>query len=49
MSLLTSNYLTMKQRVSQKVSAFVEKFKDVGGLRKTQISFEQSASFVSRS
>mgnify|MGYP001001990739 CR=1 FL=1 len=29
MSLLTSNYLTMKQRVSQKVSAFVEKFKDV--------------------
>ena len=34
MSLLTSNYLTMKQRVSQKVSAFVEKFKGVGGFER---------------
>ena len=31
MSLLNPRYLTMKQRVFQKISAFVEKFKGVGG------------------
>ena len=34
MSLLNPRYLTMKQRVFQKISAFVEKFKGVGGFER---------------
>jgi len=34
MSPLDPRYLTMKQRVFQKISAFVEKFKGVGGFER---------------